>query len=270
MPNNNETATLDIESLIFTLSEFGISLTREQRLDFENYCRAIAQSNPQNAHAEIATLVQKIAHKALTSEEHTKLANAERRNKWEQMLIREKNREILHDHPPLTNKQIRRIISRIAAKLKTKFKIKINKELRKKAAEEFQKEVKLGESPVEKANAALLNVINVGIAGGVRIVVAYSWGNLLNVPDVNPYHGLATIDNANRIGSDLNEGDTQGIEFRAIMNVLKTGTINPKLATFLEKKNTAVDNLAKEESSPRSSFTTPALSPTPYIDEKND
>lgn len=270
MPNNNDTATLDIESLLYTLSEFGISLTKEQRLEFEKYCRAIAQTNPKNAHAEIATTIQKIAHKSLTSAEHTKLANAERRNKWEQMLIREKARELLHNPPPLTKKQIRRIIARIAAKLKTKFKVKISKELRKKAAEEFQKEVKLGDSPVEKANSALLNVIKVGIAGGVRIVVAYSWGNLLNVPDVDPYHGLAAIDNANRIGSDLNEGDTQGMEFSAIMNVLKIGTINPMLAAFLDKENAPIDSLVKEESAPRSIFSTPTLSPMPYVDGEND
>ena len=73
----------------------------------------------------------------------------------------------------------------------------------------------------DKANIALLGVINVRIPGGIKPVVLHSWGNLLNVPDLNSMQenpdGGPMIDRGNRL---------------AVINAIRAGNLNKY---FLQK-----------------------------------
>jgi hypothetical protein len=231
-----ELNSIDLEMLLDNVEELGIKLTQEQRIAFAKYCQTFINSDPEHALEKVLAELERITHKKLQIKKTEELIQKiQTRKKWEKLLAKNheeenkpapgKQSKSRHFNPDQEKQIFDAAANRINAKLTEKDYQKIS--------EIFNDRITAEASPVTKANAALLGVISVGIAGGVRIVVQYSWGNLLNCPDLNLYHGTAPIDTANKIDTSYAGGDPLGTESRAVLNVLGTGIINPSLAKLL-------------------------------------
>lgn len=138
------------------------------------------------------------------------------------------------DAKKFSDEDAKRIIDEAEKKLLDKkvIKRKLDDNQKNQAENYFKTNAKGSDTPLGKANTALLGVVLVGIAGGIRPVVLQNWGNLLNVSDMNPYHGEATLDQGNKI--DFQRGDPMGLECSAVMNIIKTGNIDPGLAARID------------------------------------
>lgn len=226
----NDFATIDIEKLMETIAELGIDLTDEERKYFDSYCRELVYANPKLAAEKIISALEKIAKQKLTAQEKSKLAATEKCNKWADLLEKEKN----HERPrvrnqaakPFTICQIKILIKMAAQRLNIKLSTKQINEVVK----DLLHQVKLENTPCAKANAVLLGVIKVVIAGSVRIVLMYNWGNLISAPDVTAEDSIAPIELAEPC-------DQQGIEFQTVLNILAFGALNPNLVAYLENNN---------------------------------
>ncbi len=90
-------------------------------------------------------------------------------------------------------------------------------------------------SPQQIASVALLGVLNAQFAGSVRPVVRQEWGNLFAVPDMNPNHGMAVIDEANKL--DYSHGDSLGLEMDRIEEILRSDRFSKDFVNYLDRMN---------------------------------
>lgn len=251
-------------------SELGITFTPQELNIVQQYMRNNPNANPKQILAQIIYIAEQKLQKALTAE---KLKSIKRRCEISKIFLPPEEKPWIvfsakkkRPSKKLTDKELRRIIDEAEKKLNEKIKNakKLTEQQKQKAAEYLAKNIKDEDNPIVKANIALLGVIVVGVAGGIRPVVIQNWGNLLNVPDMNPYHGTAMIDQANRIDFSLG-GDPLGLECAAILNVIKAGNINPAVAANIEG-NIREQNLEQTSTAPRSS-SIPKLKPPGVPDE---
>ena len=226
----SDISTLDINVLLATLSDLGVTLTEEQRKYFEDYCRDLIYADPEHAAQKILAEIERLAKKKLNTQEKEKLSAAEKRNKWDDLQKKEKN-VFIRKEKPINLEQSRLIIEKAAQKLG----LGLSKRQIDKATRKFSQQLQIGESALDRANSALLNVVKVGIAGGIRIIVQYNWGNLIHIPDYSTTHGLAAIDQGNRLDLVLSHGgDLMGAHFRSVMNILSLGKLHKEFQDFVK------------------------------------
>lgn len=227
--------SLDLEALLSSIEDLDIKLTQEQRATFVKYCQTFINTDPQHALEKILAELERITQRKVEIKKaEERIKKDQDRRKWEKLLTKDKEEQkpvLAKAKKQLFEKEQEKQIFDAAA---TRINIKLNEKQYDEISDIFNEHINDETSPVTKANAALLGVISVAIAGGVRIVVQYSWGNLINYPDLNPYHGTAPIDAAAKIDTSFAGGDPQGTELRAVLNVLSSGVINPSLAQFLK------------------------------------
>lgn len=210
----------------------GISFSPEEHKRLQNYLSNNPNADPEKIMAEIIAIIERKLLTKLGIEKTKKLKDRCRQSKL--LIAREKVSPTLRKIVTPTEKVI--LLIRAAEKRLFGLK-KIKRELtdqeRQKAVDFYNNHVKPEDAPIAKANFALLGVVNTGIAGGIRPIVLQSWGNLLNAPGYNPYHGEsaggAAIDQAERI--NLSRGNFD-LEQRAIINAIQNYSINQP---FLEK-----------------------------------
>jgi hypothetical protein len=223
--------------------ELGISLSNQERQLLRDYTRQSPNLTPENILQKVLTIAKQKTERL--SEEKIKNARkrSENSNLFKNYLDRLRFKKWTEKKPTLTKTKDKRltdkdnenIIKEAEKKLieNKKLRRKLTDGERKKAIDEFKKNINPDDSPLIKANQALLGVLKVGMAGAIRIVVQYSWGNLLNVPDYNPYHGMSTLDQGDRI--DLSRGDALGVEAHAIITCIKAGALRADFFNKLEQ-----------------------------------
>jgi len=256
-------SVLDIDALINTLDDLGVHLTEEQRKYFEVYCRELIYADPQHAAEQILDEVERLAKKKLSTKDKEKLSETEKLNKWQDMLNKEKRHQYTSKDKPLNLAQARIIIAKASERLG----IALNNKQREKAARRFYAHCDQESSFLDLANSALLNVIKVGIAGGVRIVVLYNWGNLIGVPNYNPLHGFSAVNQGNRLEAAIEHHDPLGKFFSGIMNILTHGEINHVLENFVKvyaptPQQTAAINQTRIPESHQLPTSVPQLTPS--------
>lgn len=144
----------------------------------------------------------------------------------------------------LTDVEKKRLIEEAEKKLfdkKKGSKKKLNDKERQKAKEYFINALKEENSSdhVTLANAALLSVLKAVFGGGIRIVVQQNWGNPL-VPDVNPLHGEAPIDQPNRdrrqssVHNLTNDRDAMSALANGISRVIQHNDLVSDLAILVQ------------------------------------
>lgn len=224
--------------------ELGIEFSPQEFALIQNYLRANPGADPAKVLDEIISIVKKKlekTNKKLSSDKEERvrrnkahLESLERIQKQYKPVVVVRKQEAPEKRlgpekkpapqPELGDKEIERIIDAAEKKLGKK----LNPKQRHGAREYFRKNAKLESDVLAKANTALLGVLLVGVTGAVRPVVLQSFGNLLGVADMNPYHGLSdaqsTIGEANKIGRAYT-ASPPGLE-RAILNVLRAGNID--------------------------------------------
>jgi len=247
---------LDIDELLASVADIGLHLDEEQRKHLARYCRDLIYSDPEHAAEKIIHAIEIISGKSLSKKEKEKLSSAEKKERW--LLLKKENKLRkklkknleLDDEHPFSLEQSRQIISKAAERLR----IALSNESLDAASEGYFYAIKNEDAPVDRANTALLGVLKVGIAGAISIVVVYTWGNLIGIPDLNPNHDLSALGSENRLKAEY-KGDPLGIKFRHVMQILADSPLNPKLSDFLEKnpvKTTApiLDKTPTPEPSP--------------------
>lgn len=192
-----------------------------------------------------------------------KLLKKQMQNPLQKTDTNNKNNKNDKNDKNITEKDAKKIVDAAEKKLLKEKKIKktLDKDQKDKAENYYNKHTKKGDSPLDKANVALLGVVSVGVAGGIRPVVLQNWGNLLNVPDVNPFHGDSILDQGNKI--DFQKGDSLGLESRAILNIINTGNIDTSFMQKVEK--VFVENSSNAPTNSMSSRT-PELKPKNPLD----
>jgi hypothetical protein len=226
-----------IELLKIIEIELNFSFSSEEQKILMEYLANNPQADPAKIMAEIVALAEKKLQKKL---EQTKIKDLQNKlNKTKLFTIRTRPQPISwlsnknkikppQIKPPKKDEEFfKRIIKDAEKKLIDERIIKreLDDQQVKDAAKYYQTYAKDEDSPLTKANIALLGVINFRVTGGIRPVVLQSWGNLLNIPDVNPNHGDATIDAANKLKLTQPDKVIAG-ELNAISNVLQKGVIN--------------------------------------------
>lgn len=223
--------------------ELGISLSQQDRQLLREYSRQSPNLTPENILQKVLAVAKRKS--ATLSEEKIKQARkrGENSNLFKNYLDHLRLKKWNENKPTITKKRDRRLTDKDNENIIKEAEKKLieNKKLRrkltdgekKKAIDEFAKNINPDDSPLIKANQALLGVLKVGMAGAIRIVVQYSWGNLLNVPDYNPYHGMSTLDQGDRI--DLSRGDALGTEAHAIINCIRAGALRADFFNKLDK-----------------------------------
>jgi hypothetical protein len=212
-------------------------------------------------------VVQKKLNKRLDEEKTRRLQQRCEKSKLFAFRAKQIQSKPLTKAPPLNqpkkeekkfnDKEVKRIVDEAEKKLLDKkvIKRKLDEKEKTKAEEYFKTYERESDTVIGKANIALLGVICVGVAGGIRPVVLQNWGNLVNVPDMNPYHGDSTLDQGNKI--DFQRGDPIGLENDAVGYVISSGNIDHKVAAKL------VGMVQEQESSsPISTATSKAHAPT--------
>ena len=265
MSEQQEFAAL-LELLDIIEKELGISFSLEEQKKLQEYLKNNPKADPEQIMAEIIALIEKKLQTKLNVEKTKKLKDRCRLTKLFVERAKNTKKKILVP--------IERIILIIREAEKKLFGLKkIRRELtdkeRYKAAQYYQNNIKPNDSPVDKANVSLLGVLSVGIAGGIPPTVRQSWGNLLNAPGYNPYHGEsgggAAIDQAERI--NLGRGNFD-LEQKAIINAIQNYSVNQPLLESLmnmQLKNQSLEQSATTNTQ-TSSTPTPVLSPlkNPY------
>lgn len=215
-------------------AELGITLTIAERHEIINYTRQAPGVTLEIILQKIFAIAQKKLGNKL-SEEKIKVARKRCDDSRLFRLYREQEKLTeWHNKKPqarktkerkLTDEEVKHIIKEAEKKLVGNKKVRrdLTEKERRKAEEEFRNSSKVGETAIDRANQALLGVLKVGFAGAVQIVVMQNWGNAIGVQDVNPYHGMATIDQGSRV--DLSRGDALGTEARAIVNCIQAGAL---------------------------------------------
>lgn len=210
----------------------------------QEYLKNNPNADPKTVLDEILTIAKKKLNKKIDEEKTKKLQKRLENSRLIALRSKQTQTRTITKAPPvspakkeqkkLTDKEVKRIIDEAEKKLLDKKNIKrpLDEKQKTKAEEYFKTYVKDTDTAVGKANVALLGVICVGIAGGIRPVVLQNWGNLLNVPDMNPYHGESTLDSGNKI--DFQRGDPIGLECNAVINVIRAGNIDPMVAAKLD------------------------------------
>jgi len=89
------------------------------------------------------------------------------------------------------------------------------------------------------ANEAMFGVLAVYVAGGHRTTILGDPTPRTNFPDWNMYHGMAPIDDQNRI--DFTDGDPYGADFHQVEVLLRNGRLSPNAIIYLEKNGFDVD-----------------------------
>lgn len=272
--------TVDFQQQLFqeliniVTSELGITFTPQELNIIQLYMRNNPNADPKQVLAQIISVAEKKLQKSLSAE---KIKRIKQRCEILKIITPPEVRRwkifATPKQPPskkLTDKEIKRIIDEAEKKVigSKKNAKKLTDKEKQKASEYFVKNIKDEDNPVVKANIALLGVIVVGVAGGIRPVVLQNWGNLLNAPDMNPYHGMSTIDQANRIDFSLG-GDPLGVECAAILNVIRAGNIDPKVAASLEGnlKEQSTQEQTQQEAKQQKSYIPKLTPPGSDIDD---
>lgn len=218
--------------------ELGIEFSPQEFKQIQELLKKNPNASPDEILNEIFLIIEKKLKSKLEVEKKERL---KKRFRFEKLFeLREKHIKLLKKQPqnPLKkhdDKATKKIIDAAEKKLLKEKKIKkpLNDQQKDKAENYYKKNTSPSDSPEMKANVALLGVVSVGVAGGIRPVVLQNWGNLLNVPDRNPFHGESTLDQGNKI--DFQRGDSLGLESRAVLNIINTGNIDSSFMHKVEK-----------------------------------
>lgn len=205
--------------------ELGISFSPEEQKKLSEFLKSNPNADPESIMAAIIALIEKKLHAKLSLEKSKKLKDRCRQAKL--LIAREKVSPSLRKVVEPTEKVIL-IIRAIERKLfgLKKIKRELTEKERQKAVEYYQKNVNPNDSPIDKANVGLLGVLSVGIAGGIQPTVRQSWGNLLNVPNYNPYHGLSAGGSASDQAERINLSRPFALEAQAILNVIRIANVD--------------------------------------------
>jgi hypothetical protein len=219
--------------------ELGVEFSPQEFKLIQQYLKNNPNADPKKVLDEIIAIAQRKLSKKIDEEKTKRLQKNCEKSKLFAFRAKQTQTKPISKAPSistekkkeekkLNDKEVKRIVDEAEKKLNRK----LNEKQKTKAEEYFKTYVKDSDTPLGKANVALLGVICVGIAGGIRPVVLQNWGNLLNAPDLNPYHGESTMDQGNKI--DFQRGDPLGLEARAVVNIINTGNIDPAVAAKLD------------------------------------
>ena len=239
--------------------ELGISFTPEEHKKLREYLKNNPNADPQKIMAAIIALIEKKLSAKLSLEKTKKLKDRCRLSKL--LIAREKISPSLRKVAEPTDKVILiiRAIERKIFGLKI-IKRELNDKERQTAVNYYQKNVNPNDSPINKANVALLGVLSVGVAGGIRPIVLQSWGNLLNAPNYNPYHGLSAGGSAADQAERINLSRPFALEAQAVLNVIHISNVDhSKIAQIIG----APTPQAEEKSVGIDTKSTPIPVPTP-------
>ena len=238
-----------LELLSAIEAELGISFSPEEQKKLGEFLKSNPNADPEKIMAAIIALIEKKLHAKLSLEKTKKLKDRCRQSKL--LIAREKISPSLGlrkvTEPTEKVILIIRAIERKLFGLK-KIKRELTEKERQKAVEDYQKNVKPNDSPIAKANVALLGVLSVGIAGGIQPTVRQSWGNLLNVPNYNPYHGLSAGGSSSDQAERINLSRPFALELQAILNVIHISNVD----------HSKIEKI----------MNSPAVTPAPQADEK--
>jgi hypothetical protein len=253
----------DVINLVESVA--GVKLTEEQKKNLTNELKNSVTKDPAQAVKDIASTVEKIAKLSLSSTQLESLgtglkssadARAQaktRKSKWEVLheeAERAEKTSVKIPGTPTKNNQAELISKKIETpktllskdsleiivnKAGEKLKLPLNDAQKKSAMDFINNNLKPGESPVEKANIALLGVISAYFTTGLKSIVLVDRGNAYGIIDYNPQHGLSTLDQPNR--ADFTFGDPLGVEFRSILNCLHAGNLNIDTIKRIENEN---------------------------------
>jgi len=264
MAERQEFAML-LELLHIIEKELGIAFSPEDHKKLGEFLKNNPNADPEKIITAIITLIERKLQARLNIEKTNKLKDQCRKSRL--LMEREKFAKEKKLEPII--EVIDRIIRVAEEKL---FQVKAIKRLlndreRQQAEQYFQNNTNQNDSIIAKANTALLAVVNVGIAGGIRTVVLQSWGNLLNVPGYNPYRGESAGGSAVDQGYRINLGRDRRLEEKAIINAIQNNSLNQPLLEKLMNANLKNPALQTgSDTSPTSTSTIPTLSPlkNPY------
>jgi hypothetical protein len=238
----------------------------EHKMLFE-YMKSNPNADPKKVLGEILTLAEKKLNKKITEESKREIDSrcrsarilermVKKTSSWMKKVYQAPLKKV---EPPkkLTDQDIKRIVD-AAEKILLNKKIlrrPLNEKERPLVAQDLKENTKEADPALDIANRAILGVTKVGIAGGIRVVVLQNLGNPL-VPDYNPMHGTAIIDQANKI--EFSRGDAMGTKCHAVLNIINSGNIDPMFVAKL-------DGVVKEaELNVGGSTKSSAPTPTPY------
>lgn len=264
---NPQTLLLELLEIVEKLLDIEFSPS-EYKILFE-YMKNNPNADPKQILWEIIALAEKKLNKKITEEKKRELdsrcRNAkilERIAKRKAALSTKKVPQAPKKGPPkkLTDQEIKRIVDAAEKKLLDKKILKrpLDDKTKKNVENDLKNNTKEEDPSVDIANRAILGVIKVGVAGGVRIVVLQNLGNPI-VPDMNPFHGEAIIDRANNI--DFSLQDPMGAKCYAVLNVIKTGNIDPMFVAKLDGQVSQAEQLNLGGGKARSISNVPTLTP---------
>jgi len=254
-----------LELLEIIEKELGIAFTPEEQKKLKEFLKSNPNADPEKIMAEIFLLIEKKLQAKLSLEKTKKLKDRFRLTKL--LVNRAKNAA----HKSLTVEE--RIYLLIRAIEKKLFGVKVirrelNEKERQKAAEYYQKNANPNDSPIAKANVALLGVVSVGIAGGIKPVVLQSWGNLLNAPSWNPYHGLSGGGAAGDQAARINPMRSADLELQEVINIIHIANVDHNKITKLV--NIAANQAPQPAHNPAPEIpNTPAPTLKPFGDPKD-
>lgn len=236
---NEQTMLLELLEIVERQLDIDFSPSEHKTL-FE-YMKNNPSADPKKILGEILAIAEKKSNKKVTEEKKREIDSRccntgilKKMENWFAKTI-SLNKRPLKKEPPkkLTDKDIKRIIDAAEKKLLDKkiLKPKLDDKGRQKAEQDLKENTKESDPSTDIANRAILGVIKVGIAGGIQVVVLQNLGNPL-IPDVNPLHGNAMIDQANNV--EFSRGDSMGAKCHAVLNIINAGNIDPMFVAKLD------------------------------------
>lgn len=154
--------------------------------------------------------------------------------------------------PQFTKKEIEALVLAAAAKLNKEEELKRDKKAMADAMNYFQQNSQTQPSNIELANTALLGVMSVYIAGAIKPIVRYDWGDLTSAPKFNPFSnpsgGGAVIGQGDRMEYTYN--DSLGTKANAVANLITKGKFAQEFVEYLEEKGFKLGEEIEKDFSP--------------------